>query len=217
VIEAEWLACDEPELMLDCLWGKASDRKLRLFSVACCRHVWPSMRDERFRNAVLAAELFADSKIDQEELRQVRQAAVQASVQLSGNDEALAVAAVAISVAAIPAPTDPVGPAVVTARHVGYAAAQEQGQLTPIGSAARMAEPRRQSWNLRDIFGDPFRPVAAHHSWLRWNNATVVELARTIYDDRAFDRMPLGPADRLCNHGISCRAEQGHFSLGPGV
>jgi hypothetical protein len=35
--EAMWLACNDPEPMLDCVYGKVSDRKLRLFGCACCR------------------------------------------------------------------------------------------------------------------------------------------------------------------------------------
>jgi hypothetical protein len=41
---------------------------------------------------------------------------------------------------------------------------------------------------LRDIFGNPFRSVRAH-SW--WLTPTVVALARGIYEDRAFDRLPI--------------------------
>ncbi|MCI0377346.1 MAG: hypothetical protein L0215_07060 [Gemmataceae bacterium] len=37
------------------------------------------------------------------------------------------------------------------------------------------------------LFGNLFRPVAADPTWL---TAAVVELARTIYDERAFDRLP---------------------------
>jgi hypothetical protein len=28
-------------------------------------------------------------------------------------------------------------------------------------------------------------------AWAAWNDATVVKLAQAIYDDRAFDRMPI--------------------------
>jgi hypothetical protein len=34
--EAEWLTCQEPQPMLAFLRGQASERKLRLFTVACC-------------------------------------------------------------------------------------------------------------------------------------------------------------------------------------
>jgi hypothetical protein len=41
---------------------------------------------------------------------------------------------------------------------------------------------------LRCIFGNPFRPAAVDSAWL---TPGVVELARAIYDDRAFERMPI--------------------------
>ena len=50
--EAEWLACTDPERMLDFLQERASDRELRLFAVACCRSVWDLLTDERSRAAV---------------------------------------------------------------------------------------------------------------------------------------------------------------------
>lgn len=31
----------------------------------------------------------------------------------------------------------------------------------------------------------------ADPAWLRWNDGTVEKLARTIYDERRFDRMPI--------------------------
>jgi hypothetical protein len=55
---------------------------------------------------------------------------------------------------------------------------------------------------IRDIFGNPFRPVAFDP---RWRTADAVGLARGIYEDRAFDRLPL-LADALMDAG--CADEQ---------
>jgi hypothetical protein len=55
---------------------------------------------------------------------------------------------------------------------------------------------------VRDIFGNPFRPVALDP---RWRTADALGLARGIYEDRAFDRMPL-LADALMDAG--CDDEQ---------
>lgn len=53
---------------------------------------------------------------------------------------------------------------------------------------------------LRDVFGNPFRPVTVEPSWL---TSDVVGLAAAIYADRAFDRLPI-LADALeeagCDH-----------------
>ena len=50
---------------------------------------------------------------------------------------------------------------------------------------------------LRDIFGNPFRPVALDPAWL---TSDVLLLARSIYADRAFDRMSI-LADALQDAG----------------
>jgi hypothetical protein len=41
---------------------------------------------------------------------------------------------------------------------------------------------------LRDIFGNPFRPVTLNPAWCTSN---VTGLAQSIYVDRAFDRLPI--------------------------
>jgi hypothetical protein len=44
---------------------------------------------------------------------------------------------------------------------------------------------------LQDIFGNPFRPITIDPSWLTWNDGTVRKIAQAIYEERAFDRMPI--------------------------
>jgi hypothetical protein len=66
---------------------------------------------------------------------------------------------------------------------------------------------------LRDLFGNPFRPVALDSAWL---TSDVLALARGIYEEKAFDRMPI-LADALQDAGCDndtvlshCRTEQMH-------
>lgn len=49
------------------------------------------------------------------------------------------------------------------------------------------AQLRAEAEVLKDIFGNPFRPVTIDSAWL---SPYAVALARTIYEDRALDRMP---------------------------
>ena len=53
------------------------------------------------------------------------------------------------------------------------------------------ARRRVQADALRCIFGNPFRPVEVDPSWLAWNEGTVGRVARSIYDERAWDQMPV--------------------------
>jgi hypothetical protein len=61
--EAEWLACTDPQRMLEFLRGKASERKLRLFAVACCHRVWHLLTDTRSRQAVEFGEQYVDGEV----------------------------------------------------------------------------------------------------------------------------------------------------------
>ncbi len=77
----------------------------------------------------------------------------------------------------------------------------------------RITELNYQAQLTRDIFGNPFRPVAFDP---RWRTSDTVGLAQAMYDDRAFDRLPI-LADALMDAGCEdeqiishCRSEGPH-------
>jgi hypothetical protein len=138
--EDEWLTCADPTPMLAFLVDKGSERKFRLFSVACDVAAGLGMH-------VSAFERHADGIATKEDER------------LLGNDWSPAWQSACLS-------------------------------LNPTAH-------KHESDLLRDIVGNPFRAVAAGASWL---TSTVVALADGIYQERAFDRMPI-LADALQDAG----------------
>ena len=60
--------------MLVFLRDKASERKLRLFAVACCRHIWHLIPDKPGHQAVEQAERYADGVVSRQQLAKVRRA-----------------------------------------------------------------------------------------------------------------------------------------------
>jgi hypothetical protein len=209
--EQEWLASTDPREMFEFLRGKAGDRKVRLFAVACCLGVCNSLKHDEFRKAVEAAEKFADGLVDQDALAQAREAALVVFAGLTGNDNG---PAAALSAAGIPTQPDsstgewwedefdrgdPLAPALLTSTHAARAAADEQGQSPATERPAMFAEYRRQAAVVRCIFGNPFRPVTRVPSWL---TSSVCALTRGIYDDRAFDCLPI-LADALEDAGCT--------------
>src|SRR5262245_19240702 len=83
--EAEWLACEDPVEMLWSVGERSSERKVRLFAVACCRRIWDLLFDPRCREAVLVAERYADGLAGAPELQAAAMAADPAVVE-TGDD-----------------------------------------------------------------------------------------------------------------------------------
>ena len=79
--ESEWLSSSESYEMLAFIPDKASERQLRLFSVACCRRIWEHIADERSRRAVDVAELDIDGGIGAEERVSAARSAADALAQ----------------------------------------------------------------------------------------------------------------------------------------
>jgi hypothetical protein len=74
----EWQACTDPTRMIEFLGINPSERKWRLFTVACCRRINEVMTDPRSLAAVDFAELFADG-IDVKRFTEVARAAHEVS------------------------------------------------------------------------------------------------------------------------------------------
>src|SRR5205085_4812429 len=70
--------------------------------------------------------------------------------------------------------------------------------------AGRRAEQRQQCDLLRCVFGPlPFRaPPRLKAAWLAWEGGTVPKLAAAVYEERAFDRLPI-LADALEDAGCT--------------
>jgi hypothetical protein len=63
------------------------------------------------------------------------------------------------------------------------------------------------------VICNPFRPCTVSPSWLAWNDGAIRKMAQSIYDDRAFDRLPL-LADALEEAGCADAALLGHCRSG---
>src|SRR5512145_157244 len=184
--EAQWLACTNPQPMLEFLRRKVSDRKVRLFAVACCRRVWSSLEHQEFCDAVRRAESFADGLADRAEMLQAHEKACAIFGKLHGKDNG---PGAALTASGFPSPPksflqrvadalddpwwedefdkgDPLAPALVTARHAARAAADEAGQSRLLDTPASIAEHREQAALVRCIFGNPFHPPRNCDAWL---------------------------------------------------
>ena len=199
--ESEWLTYPHPNWLLAAARSIASlqsprgRRKFRLFACACCRQIDRLFRIPAAHKALEAAEQFADGLIDKAALAAIRK---QWKREMSaGRDHAMWAVTVLLDVESFAAASAVCDPA---AQARAYAATN--GVDGPECAAALDKARLAQCDLIRDIFGNPFRPVMLDPRWL---SSTVLDLARTIYDDRVFERMPI-LGDALMDAG--CDSEE---------
>jgi hypothetical protein len=192
--EAEWLTSEDPIAMnrvvsagvLNARWpdGSSAERKQFLFSLACCRLVWPLVEvDDRTRKLVEHYERHVDWPPHDVEIDHlwygVKEAARHPEEEAS---------------------------------HEQMVVANMVYDLSDTGSVVAWLTSAINNWGdvkqrtcdiadlLRCVFGNPFRPIAFDPNW---RTETVVALASAIYAERAFDRLPI-LADALeeagCDH-----------------
>jgi hypothetical protein len=80
------------------------------------------------------------------------------------------------------------------------------GRMTPAFLERASAEKARLSQLVRDIFGNPYRPVVLCPSW---RTSTAVALALQMYEGRDFGAMPI-LADAIQDAGCEDPAILGH-------
>jgi hypothetical protein len=175
--ETEWMACTEPWEMLSFLEPRASNRKLQLFAVACCRRAWAFGTDPRQRELVEAAERFADGLLSQVEFDGIRDAVIELSA--SYPDEAPWGPSRYMTAATLHARGG--GAAKHAARFAARGLAGLAGEENSPGwLAALQAEVTAQCAVLRDIYGPPFRPFRFDPVWLSGEGLPASELANEI-------------------------------------
>jgi hypothetical protein len=179
--EAEWKAATSPDELIPHLGEKRSRRKSRLLACACCRRMGEFIPAE-FREMLATAEKYAD--------RQAKKSELPSHIKKFRHLDRAA-GAVAL-VAHKHGSVESLRMAMAHARWVLAANGRGRHFGEPLA-----AEGAVQADLLRDIFGNPFRHVALSPEWL---TSDVLALATGIYEERAFDRMPI-LADALMDAG----------------
>jgi hypothetical protein len=179
--EEEWLACTNPMGMLAFLRGMFSDRKLRLFAVACCGIGWHLIADDQNRRAIEIAESLADGTTYREQLPAVRASLTSVTAWCTIEDSAW----VAATRAALSGVRDAARSA---ARNKAWSGREERDAAW---WQARAATRFTQASIVRDIFGTPFRSIALAPTSLAWHGGLIVSMARQMYDSRDFREIPV--------------------------
>jgi hypothetical protein len=197
--EEEWLAATDPRPMIGFLRGMLTDRKARLFTVACCRLISHLFADRQSQEAVAMGERYAEGKMSNDDLD-----GIWASV---GNDLSDRVRDASWW-------ADEAAEWAVDIFYKNGLVYRAAARAARSVINAKPNSVREQQALLRCIVGNPFRPVAIDPRWL---TSTVADLARLIYDERAFDRLPI-LADALMDAGCDNDDVLNHCrSAGPHV
>src|SRR5262245_26472447 len=205
---SEWDRCAIPKLLFAQLGNSVSARKLRLIACACCRRVAHLFKDARCQRALEVNEAFADGEAAKRQLGTARRAAEEAFDRLDARGRAhpatFAACAVWYALRAGERGRDGFAfPDAVwvasSVRLAGCAAGPGKKSDRAALQGASKEERAAQAELIRDIVGNPFRTVTIDR---RWRTSNVVDLARTIYDERAFERLPI-LADALMDAGCN--------------
>jgi len=171
--EDQWRVCSDPRKLLDYHRMKKDPRRLRLLAAACVRLALPA--DPWIVGIIDVVERFADGQATRAEFLAARKKVRTADPKIHRH-------------------------AGLLGRYNGLTDDAMEGLTGAVENARRLSKKEGKAVEcglIRCVFGNPYRPVAFDPTWL---TSTVVAVARGIYDDHAFDRMPL-LADALQDAG----------------
>jgi hypothetical protein len=194
--ERDWLDCPEPGRMLEWLHGKSSERKLRLFALACCYRINRLITNPAARAAVE----FAERDVERGVLRRKRRATVEGAAQNAHQDASNKtlsspegvervrglIVSKAIEAAAAVLRSDPFYAALYASIFSSWALAWEAliasmpDSYTELPNEFKSIEERHQASLLRCIF-NPFHTFSRDRTLL---TPTVRTLARAAYQER---------------------------------
>src|SRR5262245_51660818 len=199
--EAEWLACDDPQAMLDALNGgevvspagipdwspglmQLSDRRLRLFACACCRQVWPLLTDDAPCPACggtggtwepkCCVPCGGTGRVNRSR-RAVEVAERYADGEATEEERLAAWGPLGI----VPTPQDGLG---------GWCLLKPASAIAPYIMRSLIAPPpAAQAALLREVCGNPWRPVVLanyHEFTVAWRKREITALAQAAYEER---------------------------------
>jgi hypothetical protein len=192
---------------LDAQPGNA--RRLWLFAAACCRRVWHLLQVGAARRIVELAEAYADGEATEADLQAANNspdfAELDALYQGGQGEAEVQMSACVVdalqTVRGLASPSDEVNTYLVvqnTSRNPAGDFMRSSRDFRDKVTAGRdEAEFSEKEKLLRDIFGNPFRPVAFQPEW---RTSTVHGLARQMYQSRDLSPMPI-LADALQDAG----------------
>jgi hypothetical protein len=214
--ETAWLSCSELGPMLRFLDERASMRKMRLFTIACCHRVEHLMtdEDEAGRQALALSDKMVEKHVNSEEVRSAFHDAWNAAFRLTdgfreepdlqARSNAIAAAYNALHETVEPIWHSHASKNVLVLRSDIRKTPWHARSAAAFGTGAWLAsspwkktmddEERQQIAILRDVFGNPFRKVMIDPSWLDLNDGIVRNLARAFYHEGADSMPPLTDA-----------------------
>jgi hypothetical protein len=167
--EKTWLKTNNYTRMMEQLGERLSKRKRLLFGCATARIVWDRLKWDCNRRAIEVTEKYADGLASREEVAQ----AYQNLIWEPAMDSEWHIVAL----------TD----------GLPYRDPSDEPPHRLHADDKSIVEITTMQWAdaLRDLVGNPFRPLTIDPAWLARNDGAAVRLAQTTYEERRWEVLPV--------------------------